>query len=84
LLNPEIIVVGGDLPEAHDQRFAGVREVVYQCSTALATQSLRIEESQLGPDAGIEGCIVLALEQLLAADVIDGLIEHGRSAEASA
>jgi predicted NBD/HSP70 family sugar kinase len=83
LLNPEVIVVGGDLAEAHDHLLAGVREVVYQRSTALATQSLRIEESQLGQDAGIEGCIVLALEELLAAVVVDDLIDS-RSAEASA
>jgi predicted NBD/HSP70 family sugar kinase len=83
LLNPEVIVVGGDLADAHDQLLAGVREVVYQRSTALATQSLRIEESRLGQDAGIEGCIVLALEAIFAADVIDDLIDS-RSAEASA
>jgi predicted NBD/HSP70 family sugar kinase len=80
LLNPEVIVIGGDLAEAHDQLIAGVREVVYQRSTALATQALRIEESQLGEDAGVAGCIVLALEELLAADVIDGLIEQGQTA----
>jgi predicted NBD/HSP70 family sugar kinase len=80
LLNPEVIVVGGDLADAHDQLLAGAREVVYQRSTALATQALRIEESDLGQDAGIEGCIVLALEQLLAADVIDELIEEGETA----
>jgi predicted NBD/HSP70 family sugar kinase len=78
LFNPAVIVVGGDLADAHDQLLAGVREVVYQRSTALATQSLRIEESQLGADAGIGGCIVLALSELLSADVIDDLIEHGR------
>lgn len=78
LFNPAVIVVGGDLADAHDQLLAGVREVVYQRSTALATQSLRIEESQLGADAGIEGCIVLALSKLLSTDVIDDLIEHGR------
>jgi predicted NBD/HSP70 family sugar kinase len=84
LLNPEVIVVGGDLVDAHDQLLAGVREVVYQRSTALATQSLRIEESQLGQDAGIEGCIVLALEALLVADAIDDLIDNQSADEASA
>jgi predicted NBD/HSP70 family sugar kinase len=84
LLNPEVIVVGGDLADVHDQLLAGVREVVYQRSTPLATQSLRIEESELGADAGIEGCIVLALEELLSTDIIDELIEQGLSAGASA
>jgi predicted NBD/HSP70 family sugar kinase len=83
MLNPDVIVVGGDLAAAHDQLLAGVREVVYQRSTALATQSLRIEEGRLGQDAGIEGCIVLALEELLSAEVIDELIERA-DAEATA
>ena len=83
ILNPDVIVVGGDLAAAHDQLLAGIREVVYQRSTALATQTLRIEESRLGQDAGIEGCIVIALEELLSAEVIDELIEAA-AAEASA
>jgi predicted NBD/HSP70 family sugar kinase len=83
MLNPDVIVVGGDLADAHDHLLAGVREVVYQRSTALATQALRIEESRLGPEAGIEGCIVVALEELLSAEVIDELIEHA-DAEATA
>ena len=84
MLNPDVIVVGGDLADAHDQLLAGVREVVYQRSTALATQTLRIEESRLGPDAGIEGCIVVALEELLSAEVIDELIEQGAASESTA
>ena len=84
LLNPEVIVVGGDLAEVHDQLLAGVREVVYQRSTTLATQSLRIEESKLGPDAGIEGCIALALQELLSTHVIDDLIEQGQPDGATA
>jgi predicted NBD/HSP70 family sugar kinase len=83
VLNPDVIVVGGDLAAAHDQLLAGVREVVYQRSTALATQTLGIEESRLGVDAGIEGCIVTAVEELLSAEVIDDLIERA-SAEATA
>jgi len=87
MLNPDVIVVGGDLADAHDQLLAGVREVVYQRSTALATQALGIEESRLGQDAGIEGCIVIALEELLSADVIDELIDRAATdvdAEATA
>ncbi len=83
MLNPDVIVVGGDLAAAHDQLLAGIREVVYQRSTALATQTLRIEESRLGDDAGIEGSIVVAIEELLSAEVIDELIEAA-AAEASA
>jgi predicted NBD/HSP70 family sugar kinase len=76
LLNPEVIVIGGDLSAAHDQLLAGVREVVYQRSTALATQLLRIEQSRLGEDAGIAGCVVLALDDLFAPETIDELVSR--------
>ena len=80
LLNPELIVVGGDLAAAHNHLLAGIKEVVYQRSTPLATQSLRVEEGQLADRAGIEGCVVLALRALLSADVIDDAIEQRSTA----
>jgi predicted NBD/HSP70 family sugar kinase len=81
LLNPEIIVVGGDLVDAHEQLLAGVRETIYQRSTPLATQSLRIVESQLGPDAGVLGCVVLTLEQLLSADGVAEVLDLATSTQ---
>jgi predicted NBD/HSP70 family sugar kinase len=82
LLNPDVIVVGGGLAAAHDHLLAGIREVVYQRSTALATQSLRIEHSTLGDDAGVEGCLVLAMEHLLSTEFIDDLIERAVASSA--
>ena len=40
--NPGVIVIGGDLGEAHEQLLAGVREVIFQRSLPLATRDLRI------------------------------------------
>lgn len=80
LLNPEVIVVGGDLAGAHDHLLAGIREVVYRRSTALATESLRIVESSLGQDIGLEGCVVLALEEALTVDAVDGLLAQEATA----
>ena len=37
LYNPSVIVIGGDVAQAHEQLLAGVREVVYQRSLPLAT-----------------------------------------------
>jgi predicted NBD/HSP70 family sugar kinase len=81
LLNPEIIVVGGDLVDAHEQLLAGVRETIYQRSTPLATQSLRIVESQLGPDAGVLGCVVLTLEHLLSAAGVAEVLDLATSTQ---
>ena len=48
LLNPSLVVVGGSLSRVGEQLLAGVREVVYQRSTPLATQYLTITQSRSG------------------------------------
>jgi len=70
-LNPEVIVIGGDLAAAHEQLFAGVREVVYQRSTALATRHLQIVRSSLEDRAGSTGAAVMAIEHILAPALLD-------------
>lgn len=72
-LNPHTIVLGGDLDEAHEQVLAGVREVVYQRSTPLATRHLEIVRSSLQDRAGVVGGAVLAIEHILAPDSLDRL-----------
>lgn len=74
-LNPSVIVVGGDIAAADEQLFAGIREVVYERSTALATRGLQIVPSALGDRAGLVGACVLAIEWILAADQIDRRLE---------
>lgn len=69
--NPAVIVLGGDLSQAHEQVLAGVREVTYQRSTALATRHLEFARSRLQSDAGIIGAAVLATERVLSAEAID-------------
>jgi predicted NBD/HSP70 family sugar kinase len=71
LLNPDVIVVGGDLAEAHEQLLAGIREVTFQRSTPLATQTLRTAESRLGDRAGITGAAIMVIEHILAPDAVD-------------
>ena len=71
LLNPSVIVVGGDLAGAEEQLLAGIREVVYQRSTALATRTLQIVQSTLGDRCGIVGASVSAVGVVLAPEVVD-------------
>jgi predicted NBD/HSP70 family sugar kinase len=78
-LNPEIIVIGGDVADAHEQLFAGIREVVYQRSTPLATRHLQLVRSSLGDRAGIAGAAVMAIEHAL--DPL--LVDHELTALAS-
>ena len=74
LLNPEVIVIGGDLAEAKDLLLAGITEVVYQRTLPLATRGLSIRPAQLGDRAGIQGASVLVQEQLFSTEAIDDAV----------
>lgn len=73
--NPDAIIIGGDIAEADEQLLAGVREVVYQRSTTLATRHLEIRHSSLNDHAGITGAAVMALEHILSPEAIDRRLE---------
>ncbi|AWS48792.1 ROK family transcriptional regulator [Streptosporangium sp. 'caverna'] len=74
LLNPAVVVLGGDVAETFQPMVSGVREVVHRRSTALATRNLRIERSRLGPGAGIIGCAHMVLDHILSPDAVDSLL----------
>jgi glucokinase-like ROK family protein len=76
-LNPAVIVIGGDVAEAQDQLFAGLRETIYPRSTPLATQRLQITRNSLGDHAGVRGAAMLAAEHSLSPAVIDRLLAAG-------
>lgn len=71
LLNPAVVVLGGDVVEAFQPLVSGVREVVHRRSTALSTRNLRIERSRLGPAAGIVGCAHMVLDHILSPGAVD-------------
>jgi predicted NBD/HSP70 family sugar kinase len=80
--NPAVIVLGGDLTHAHEQFFAGVREVVYRRSTALATQHLQVARSRLDDRAGVIGCAVTVIERVLSPAAIDDALSGAVEATA--
>lgn len=65
LLNPARVTLNGPLVEASDDVLAIVRGVVYQRALPLATRSLVLNPSALGPDAATSGGVVLATEHAL-------------------
>lgn len=71
LLNPALIMIGGDLALAEQQLLAGIREVVYQRSTTLSTTDLQIVGSSLGDRAGISGAAAMVIENIFAPSAID-------------
>jgi predicted NBD/HSP70 family sugar kinase len=82
--NPAVIVIGGDVAHAHEQFFAGVREVVYRRSTALATQHLQVARSRLDDRAGVIGCAVTVTERILSAAAVDEALAAATAEEATA
>jgi predicted NBD/HSP70 family sugar kinase len=81
MLNPAVIVIGGDVAGAGEPLLAGIREVVYRRSLPLATGRLRVIPSQLGDEAGIIGAAVMVLETILSPAAVDAaLVGASRSA----
>jgi predicted NBD/HSP70 family sugar kinase len=68
VLNPGLIVIGGDLAQVGEPLLAGIREVVYQQSQPLATKHLRIVASSNNRFAGVLGA------SRLAQDVVFGMV----------
>jgi predicted NBD/HSP70 family sugar kinase len=60
--NPQRIVLGGIGAQVGDVLLASVRQAVYRNSLPLATRVLRIENSQLGLNAGLVGAAILAVD----------------------
>jgi predicted NBD/HSP70 family sugar kinase len=74
MLNPAVIVIGGDVAGAGEQLLAGIRELVYRRSLPLATRRLRIVPSELGDQAGITGAAVMVLETILSPAAVDAAL----------
>ncbi|MFC6285490.1 ROK family protein [Nocardioides sp. GCM10027113] len=71
LLNPQAIVIGGDMAAAFDTYASGVRETLYARSGPLATRDLRIQPAAYADRAGVVGCGALALDHVLSPVAVD-------------
>jgi predicted NBD/HSP70 family sugar kinase len=72
--NPDALVVGGQLSRA--QPFvASIRSMLYERCLPMATDTLRILTSQVGPLAGVIGGAHRMIEHLLAPDRVNAAVE---------
>jgi predicted NBD/HSP70 family sugar kinase len=71
LVNPEAVVLGGDMAAAFDVYAAGVRESLYARASALATRDLLVLPSTYGERAGLVGCAALALDHVLSPAAVE-------------
>ena len=87
LLNPAVVIVGGDLADAGDLLLDGVRGGIAKRASLLATRDLRVEASALGDRAGIVGAATTVLDVVLAPAAVDarlaGPTSHRSPARAS-
>lgn len=74
VLNPDTLVIGGDVLPVYDTFVAGLRETVYAQGTALSTKDLRIEPARHGDLAGLVGCAALALDEVLSVRAVDAAV----------
>lgn len=71
LLNPAVLMVGGDLVRAQEHFMGGLRERLHQRTQPLATRDLQILTSTLGDRAGVIGAASLVIEEVFSAEAVD-------------
>jgi glucokinase len=64
VFNPEVIVVGGGFSEAGELLLAPARRVVAERALVPARDVVSIVEAELGPEAGLIGAGLVALDAL--------------------
>lgn len=84
LINPQAVVVGGNLAAAGEAFLTPVREAIFAGARDFATKDLVVEHSSLGAVAGLTGASLLAQDTLFEADRISRLTHAGASSLALA
>lgn len=74
LLNPAVLVIGGDMTGAYDILVAGLRETLYGNATALATRTLQVVPASFGDRSAAQGSAVLVLDHILSVDAVDATL----------
>jgi predicted NBD/HSP70 family sugar kinase len=64
--NPSLIIVGGHATGFDDRFLARIRQAVYQRSTPLATDELRISRPLLSGEARLQGVAFIVIDELFA------------------
>jgi glucokinase len=63
VLNPEVVVLGGGVMQAHDLFLEPIRAAVRRWAQPFAARHCRIEPTSLGEDAGVLGAARLAFPE---------------------
>lgn len=71
LLNPDVVVIGGDITHAHETFLLGVRDTLLSRSQPLATAHLSVSPSILGDRAGITGAAAMLADTIFGIEAVD-------------
>jgi len=62
IINPELVVLGGEIARAGDLLLDPLREIVSRYGVRGSVRDLRIEAAQLGIQAHVAGAVIVALQ----------------------
>ena len=71
LLNPQVLMIGGDLVEPREHFMVSLKESLYQRTQPLATRDLQVLTSSLGDRTGVVGAARLIVEEVFSAESVD-------------
>jgi predicted NBD/HSP70 family sugar kinase len=77
LLNPQAVVIGGNLAQAGEPFLGAIREAIFSGARDFALRGLVVEPSRLGATAGVTGASLIAQDALFEADRISRLTRGG-------
>lgn len=77
LLNPAVVILGGNVAQAGEVLLAAVREALYRKGHPLITRNMRIVRSQLGVTAGLIGSTHVVLDEIFAPAAAQEWVLHG-------
>jgi predicted NBD/HSP70 family sugar kinase len=69
LLNPEVVVVGGDMASA--PLLAGIRETLYRLSLPRATRHMSLQLGSLGDNAAVVGLTRLVVDEQFSVEAVN-------------
>lgn len=71
VLNPEVLVLAGELAHSDGHLVTGVRETIYERSLPRATRRLRVVTTRCGAQAPVRGAVALAVDEVFAPAAVD-------------
>ena len=74
LLNPDVLVIGGDIAHAYERFVRGVRDTLLHRTQPLATAHLVIARTRLGDRAGIMGAAAMVADSIFGIDAVDAAV----------